>query len=193
MTTKITIITETREPIGDTIDLTRDIVVRCPKHGEFVVNAQAHLDGKGCPQCSKPNYTRAYYIDPGRGESDDILIVDNWNDFGSWIEFVIEELEMEKRRRQIWDDCVEKYEKEKSEHWDDYEWYREHIGGAEGEFSEIMTEMGWDSSTTFFDTLVLVDVESVVDDDGDEWEKKNETIYTVYELRDIAKRMWLKL
>ena len=35
----------------DTIDLTRDIPVTCKKHGLFMVNAQAHLDGVGCPDC----------------------------------------------------------------------------------------------------------------------------------------------
>jgi len=36
----------------DSIDLTKDVPVTCRIHGLFMVNAQAHLDGLGCPDCN---------------------------------------------------------------------------------------------------------------------------------------------
>ena len=33
------------------IDLSQDIIIGCPSHGDFICNAQAHLEGYGCPDC----------------------------------------------------------------------------------------------------------------------------------------------
>jgi hypothetical protein len=122
-------------------------------------------------------FTDGYYIDPGKAESE-ILIVEDWNDFSTWIEFVIEELEKEEKRRQIWNEIRDRhseleFKSDESEYNDEFE--------AMGEFAEAMKEMGDDTSTTFFDHFVLVDDED------------NRTEYTAGELRDIAKRMGIKL
>ena len=44
---------EKAEEMSDVIDLTKDIIVGCPKHGDFNVNAQADVDGVGCPSCEE--------------------------------------------------------------------------------------------------------------------------------------------
>jgi predicted nucleic acid-binding Zn-ribbon protein len=33
-----------------------DVIITCPKHGDFVQNANSHLNGRGCPKCSKQRF-----------------------------------------------------------------------------------------------------------------------------------------
>ena len=34
-----------------------DVIITCPIHGDFRQNANSHLNGKGCPKCSKQRFT----------------------------------------------------------------------------------------------------------------------------------------
>lgn len=34
-----------------------DVIITCPIHGDFKQNANSHLNGKGCPKCSKQRFT----------------------------------------------------------------------------------------------------------------------------------------
>ena len=40
---------------------TTDITITCPKHGDFVTKPSYHLQGYGCPHCSKTNQQHQYF------------------------------------------------------------------------------------------------------------------------------------
>jgi len=46
------------------INTKTDIIVTCPKHGDFIINANHHLKGYGCPLCNKGSYltTKTFII-----------------------------------------------------------------------------------------------------------------------------------
>lgn len=34
-----------------------NVIITCPKHGDFTQNANSHLNGRGCPKCSKQRFS----------------------------------------------------------------------------------------------------------------------------------------
>jgi hypothetical protein len=42
--------------------ISKDILVICPKHGEFDVNGKRHLNGLGCKKCESKNYKLSQYL-----------------------------------------------------------------------------------------------------------------------------------